>query len=184
MTTYEYSEEKLIEVAKILPLDFAGAFCLACAMRTSNYIEQSIAPLAAEKITLLESGVIGADKVDYEKHIYEIQKLVDRYEDEPPGFDSLCQLLYTASLLQSKDLQNAAWCAAVGYGLADSMAQNELNLPTFDETRQLSHPTVQQELSRQWRDLMDLRLGAKDSQTLKVILNRGKHERIADRREG
>lgn len=167
----KFSDDDLLRSLSALPRSSIATFGLLCTDRLFRSISSSWED--TDQLQMLERGrdtIINAiqglgdaatNLRDFEKSLLE---LIPK-EEEDPSYeaavveDAMASMAYIARSLYDDGPRNGAWAAARSYETADRFATQTINETSYSDGAEdviLNHPIVQQELSRQQRDLLRL----------------------------
>lgn len=193
MGTLSFNEELLAADLNHLPVPLRVVFAVACAERLKPAYEKfsketgrgSPAKLAAILSRLwedLEGNELSPSQL--QESIDSCMELIPQEDDGPwvltqaAAEDAAAALAYALRCRQSGEAQEAAWAARRAYEAVDHFVISREGIDVNragSERAVLSDPIVQAELSRQHRDLSDLRT-ASNADVVERIRSRAKSE--------
>ena len=191
----KFDETRLLKKLASLEVHCRVAFAAACATRLLPVFEEYAGQHAPHDSQLLRRaldlvwGSVIEDawqQNDVEKALESVEKVVPEEADNwtllhAYAEDAVAATQFSLSALVSNDPQESAWAARRAYSIVDQAATSELVVDfrkADAECRILSHPLVQQELTRQMRDLHDLEGATRNTATFKRMRDRALSQNI------
>ncbi|WP_437833015.1 DUF416 family protein [Sorangium sp. So ce1153] len=182
-----FDEARLIVDLERLPAPFRIAFAAACAQRQLPAYQLFEVQAGRVVLNALESALqevwaepdLPGNPTDLERKIEVALSLIP-HEDGVRGpwtqeatnaQNAGTAVIYALRTKLAGEAQEAAWAARVAYEALDNFVINKERIDTNkpgEELRVLSHPLVQAELDRQWRDVREL-LAAKEHESSETI---------------
>jgi len=196
MTMHKYDEADRLQHVEGLSSRGRVVFALLCAARLLPQYRrfhestQRGDPRAVEALAeRLWQHVMGrqVSQEDLERAVDQCMDLIPTEDDgwdeqtQPYAEDAAAALAYAFRAAQAGNSQEAVWASRRAYEAMDHFAGRETGNASYDEKARIQHPAVQTELSRQLRDIAELReLGeSNDVQIVKRLRQRAKREATA-----